>query len=93
MKRNKAPNNMLANFLPLHTLNPWGGVKRTFFSFSESSHVAYQINGFHASKYVALYTSFSKACHVAYQIKRKEVLNIMQVKRLKLTHTLVFWVR
>ena len=26
-----------------HTIDPWGGVKRSFFIFSESGHVAYQI--------------------------------------------------
>ena len=27
-----------------HTLNPWAGVKRSFFFFSEGGHVVYQLN-------------------------------------------------
>ena len=36
---------MHENVLPLHTPLTPGGVKRPFFFFSESSHVACQING------------------------------------------------
>ena len=35
---------MKANMLSLHTpTTPWGGVKRSYFFFFKSSHVAYQI--------------------------------------------------
>ena len=44
VKGNEAYNNMLANIFPL--LWPLGvGSKVFFFSFYESSHIAYQING------------------------------------------------
>ena len=42
LKGMKYTYNMLANILPLHTLDLFGGVKSSMFS---ESHVAYQING------------------------------------------------
>ena len=46
IKGNEKYNNMLANILPLHTPStPGVGSKSLLFFFSESSHVAYQING------------------------------------------------
>ena len=42
IKGNDKCSNMKAHILSLHTLDPWGGGQRFF--FSESGHVAYQIN-------------------------------------------------
>ena len=42
IKGNETYNNILANILPLHTLNSWDGVKRSN-TFSEGDHVTYQI--------------------------------------------------
>ena len=46
-KGNEAYNYMLANISPLytHTIDPWGGVKRSFFFFSESRHVHIKLRG------------------------------------------------
>ena len=78
---------MVANILPTDTpLTQGVGSKGQTISFTESSHVAYQIKGNHESKCAVIthtndpwggvkgsFLFFSKSGHVAYQSKLEEV--------------------
>ena len=87
-------NNMQANSLPLHTFHLWDGVKGSLFVFSESSHVAYQINERNYSALIQTHhwcgskgqnIFFSENGYVAYKLKGEEVQNNMQNKCLNLS--------
>ena len=98
---------MLASILPLHTLDPWVVSKCQLFFFFKSSRVAYQVNGNEAENtmqanfkpfntprpldVVKRSKHFFEESPVEYQIKRKEALDIMEVKCLTKCTPLTFF--
>ena len=98
---------MLANVLHLHTpLPPLGGVKKPFFFFSESSHVANQMNGIEAENtirannlpfYIPTNSGWGQKVKTKFLKKAKLHIKLKEKKYLKLCkidlmQILTFWI-